>query len=35
MLDQFSVGFILGTYVFVTTGAQKEAANTIGNVLSV
>jgi integrase len=35
MLGHFSAGFTLDTYAHVTTGAQREAANTMGNVLSV
>ena len=35
MLGHFSAGFTLDTYAHVTTAAQKEAADTIGNVLSV
>ena len=35
MLGHFSAGFTLDTYAHVTTAAQKEAAQTIGNVLSV
>ena len=35
MLGHFSAGFTLDTYAHVTTAAQKEAANTMGNVLSV
>lgn len=35
MLGHFSAGFTLDTYAHVTTIAQKEAANTIGNVLSI
>ena len=34
MLGHFSAGFTLDTYAHVTTAAQKEAADTIGNVLS-
>ena len=34
MLGHFSAGFTLDTYAHVTTSAQKEAAQTIGNVLS-
>ena len=33
MLGHFSAGFTLDTYAHVTTAAQKEAANTMGNVL--
>ena len=35
MLGHFSAGFTLDTYAHVTTAAQKEAANTMGSVLSV
>lgn len=35
MLGHFSAGFTLDTYAHVTTAAQKEAANTMGNVLNV
>ncbi len=35
MLGHFSAGFTLDTYAHVTTTAQKEAAETMGNVLSV
>ena len=34
MLGHFSAGFTLDTYAHVTTAAQKEAAATIGNILS-
>ena len=34
ILGHFSAGFTLDTYAHVTTSAQKEAAQTIGNVLS-
>ncbi len=34
MLGHFSAGFTLDTYAHVTTVAQKEAAQTMGNVLS-
>ena len=34
MLGHFSTGFTLNTYAHVTTAAQKEAAQTMGNVLS-
>ena len=34
MLGHYSAGFTLDTYAHVTTAAQKEAANTMGNVLS-
>ena len=33
MLGHFSAGFTLDTYTHVTTAAQKEAADTLGNVL--
>ena len=35
MLGHFSAGFTLDTYAHVTTAAQREAANTMGNVLSI
>lgn len=35
MLGHYSAGFTLDTYAHVTTAAQKEAANTMGNVLAV
>ena len=35
MLGHFSAGFTLDTYAHVTTSAQKEAAETMGNVLSI
>lgn len=35
MLGHFSTGFTLDTYAHVTTAAQKEAANTMGSLLSV
>ena len=35
MLGHFSAGFTLDTYAHVTTAAQKEAANTMGSVLSI
>ena len=35
MLGHFSAGFTLDTYAHVTTAAQKEAADTMGNVLQV
>ena len=35
MLGHFSAGFTLDTYAHVTTSAQKEAAQAMGNVLSV
>ena len=34
MLGHFSAGFTLDTYAHITTSAQKEAAHTMGNVLS-
>ena len=34
MLGHFSAGFTLDTYAHVTTAAQKEAADTMGDVLS-
>ena len=34
MLGHFSAGFTLDTYAHVTTSAQKEAAETMGNILS-
>lgn len=34
MLGHFSAGFTLDTYAHVTTAAKKEAAQTMGNVLS-
>ena len=34
MLGHFSAGFILDTYTHVTTVAQKEAANSMRNVMS-
>ena len=34
MLGHFSAGFTLDTYAHVTTSAQREAANTMGSVLS-
>ena len=34
MLGHFSAGFTLDTYAHVTTAAQKEAAQTMGNVLN-
>lgn len=33
MLGHFSAGFTLDTYAHVTTTAQREAANTMGNIL--
>lgn len=35
MLGHYSAGFTLDTYAHVTTAAQKEAAQTMGNVLSI
>ena len=34
MLGHLSAGFTLDTYAHVTTAAQKEAADTMGNVLN-
>lgn len=34
MLGNYSAGFTLDTYAHVTTAAQKEAAKTMGNLLS-
>ncbi len=34
MLGHFSAGFTLDTYAHVTTTAQKEAAQTMENILS-
>ena len=34
MLGHYSAGFTLDTYTHVTTAAAKEAANTMGQVLS-
>ena len=34
MLGHFSAGFTLDTYAHVTTSAHKEAAQTMGNILS-
>lgn len=34
MLGHFSAGFTLDTYAHVTTAAQREAAKTMGSVLS-
>jgi len=34
MLGHFSAGFTLDTYAHVTTAAQKEAAQTMGNILT-
>ena len=35
MLGHYSAGFTLDTYAHVTTAAQRQAANTMGNILSV
>ena len=35
MLGHFSAGFTLDTYAHVTTSAQREAAETMGNILDV
>ena len=35
MLGHYSAGFTLDTYTHVTTPAQIEAANTMGNVLAI
>ena len=35
MLGHFSAGFTLDTYAHVTTSAQKEATETMGNLLSI
>ncbi len=35
ILGHFSAGFTLDTYAHVTTAAQREAAETMGNVLSI
>ena len=35
MLGHYSAGFTLDTYTHVTTQAQRQAANTMGNALSV
>ena len=35
MLGHFSAGFTLDTYAHVTTSAQKEAAQTMGNILTI
>jgi integrase len=35
MLGHFSAGFTLDTYAHVTTSAQREAANTMGQVLKI
>ena len=34
MLGHYSAGFTLDTYAHVTTVAQKQAAQTMGNLLS-
>lgn len=34
MLGHYSAGFTLDTYTHVTTSAKKEAANTMGSILS-
>lgn len=34
MLGHFSAGFTLDTYAHVTTSAKREAAKTMGNLLS-
>ena len=34
LLGHFSAGFTLDTYAHVTTSAQKEAAQTMGNILA-
>lgn len=34
MLGHYSAGFTLDTYAHVTTAAQKEAAQTMGNMLA-
>ena len=34
MLGHHSAGFTLDTYTHVTTSAKKEAANTMGSILS-
>ena len=34
MLGHYSAGFTLDTYAHVTTAAQKEAAKTMGSLLS-
>ena len=34
MLGHYSAGFTLDTYTHVTTSAKREAANTMGNILS-
>ena len=34
MLGHFSAGFTLDTYAHVTTSAKREAAKTMGSILS-
>ncbi len=34
MLSHYSAGFTLDTYAHVTTAAQRQAANTMSNILS-
>ena len=34
MLGHYSAGFTLDTYAHVTTAAQRQAANTMANILS-
>ena len=34
MLGHYSAGFTLNTYAHVTTSAKREAAKTMGNILS-
>ena len=34
MLGHYSAGFTLDTYAHVTTAAQRQAANTMSNILS-
>ena len=34
MLGHYSAGFTLDTYTHVTTSAKREAANTMGGILS-
>ena len=34
MLGHYSAGFTLDTYAHVTTQAQRQAANTMANILS-
>ena len=34
MLGHYSAGFTLDTYAHITTAAQRQAANTMGNILS-